>query len=81
MIFAVPRPSTPFNVGISSVQHFAANSSIESRPTLIRGKGNLSPYLPYSETAKLNVLVLFLKITQCEHNLNFVKKEEYSFGK
>ena len=34
----------------------------------------------YSETAKLNVLVVY-EITQCGHNLNFVKKKQYAFDK
>ena len=80
-----------FNVGISSALNgrpmenwyatFASDSCIKRRPTLIRDKGNLSTYLPYSDTAKsyfgLNVLVVF-KITLCEHNLNFGKTKQYA---
>ena len=90
-LFLAPPP--PFNVGISSALNgrpmekwyatFAGDSSIESRPTLIRGKGNLSTYLPYSEAAKSYlgferfILVIF-KITLCEHNLNFRKTKQYA---
>ena len=51
-----------FNVGISSALNrrpiqnsyatFVCDKSIERRPTLIRGRGDLSTYLPHSETAK-----------------------------
>ena len=61
-IFHVPRTSTPFNIGIPSALNrrpmhnlyttFVGDKAIESRPTLIRAKGNVSKYLPYSETAK-----------------------------
>ena len=44
------------------------------------GRGNLSTYLLYSETTKLNDLVPF-KITQFEHNVNFVKRKQYAFDK
>ena len=60
--FHVPRPSTPFNIGIPGALNrrpmynlsatFVGDKAIESRPTLIRGKGNVSTYKPYSETAK-----------------------------
>ena len=70
--FLVPPPL--FNVEISSVLNgrpmencyatFAGDSSVESRPTLIKGKGNL---------------VVF-KITLCPslHNLNFGKIKQYA---
>ena len=91
--FPFLTPPPPFNVAISRALNgrhtekshatFAGDSSIERRPTLIRVRGNLSTYLPYSETAKaffgLNVLVVF-KISQCEHNLNFGKKKQYAIG-
>ena len=52
--FHVPRPSTPFNIGIPSAlirrpiynlsARFLGDKAIESRPTLTRGKGNVSTY-------------------------------------
>ena len=60
--FHVPRLSSPFNIGIPSALNrrpmynlyatFVGDKAIESRPTLMRGKGNVSIYKPYSETAK-----------------------------
>ena len=53
-IFHVPRPSTPFNIGIPSALNrrpmynlyatFVGDKAIESRPTFIRGKGNVFTY-------------------------------------
>ena len=53
-IFHVPRPSSPFNIGIpSALNHrpmynlyatIVGDKAIESRPTLMRGKGNVSTY-------------------------------------
>ena len=52
--FHVPRPSTPFNIGIPSalirrpIYNLSAtllgDKAIESRPTLTRGKGIVSTY-------------------------------------
>ena len=52
--FHVPRPSTPFNIWIPSALNrrpmynlyatFVGDKAIESRPTMIRGKGNVSTY-------------------------------------
>ena len=50
----VPHPSSPFNIGITSVLNrrpmynlyatFVGDKAIESRPTLIMSKGNVSTY-------------------------------------
>ena len=52
--FHVPRLSNPFNIGIPSAlirqpiynlsARFLGDKAIESRPTLTRGKGNVSTY-------------------------------------
>ena len=52
--FHVARPSTPLNIGIPSALNrrpmynlsatFVGDKTIESRPTLIRVKGNVSTY-------------------------------------
>ena len=54
MSFQVARPSTPFNFGFPSALNcgpmynlsatFVGDRAIETRPTLIRGKGNVCTY-------------------------------------
>ena len=79
-MFPVPGHLHPLQYWRFECATFAGDSSIESRPTLIWGNGNLSTYLLSFETAKKNVLVVY-EITQFEHILNFVKKKQYAFDK
>ena len=80
-----------FKVGISnalrlrpiqnSYATFACDNSIERRSTMIRGRGiclHIYHYLKLQNLISvLNVLVFF-KITLCDHNLNFVKTKQYA---
>ena len=92
---APPPTSTPppicFNVVIlnalnvrpiqNSYATFACDTSIERRPTLIRGRGiclHIHHILKLQICISvLNVLVVF-EITLCEHNLNFGKTKHYA---
>ena len=90
-IFPVPRPSTRFNVGISSALNrmpiqnsyatFACDTSIDRRPTLIRGRGSCLHIYNIlklqNRLSVLNVLVVF-EITLCEHNLHFGNIKQYA---
>ena len=86
-----PPPPIRFNVVISNALNvrpiqnsyatFACDTSIERRPTLIRGRGiclHIHHILKLQNCISvLNVLVVF-EITLCEHNLNFGKTKQYA---
>ena len=86
-----PPPLICFIVGISNALNlrpiqnshatFACDNSIETRQTLIRGRGiclHIYQILKLlNRISVLNVLVVF-QITLCEHNLSFGKTKQYA---